>query len=174
MIVTGPIDVILWELMVFAFSSELLVLVLCQLLLFFLMVILVAVMLPYKQMLHNFIDILLLLNMAAITLISIYLFSAPSDNGSTYPFNLYIFGTILIWLPMVCLLIYLISFCLRKTQAYKNTTEKFRSHCAVLFLYKHFSNLELYREIRQQSMVRANARAINHDNNGVYLTMGLH
>ncbi len=142
-------------LMIFAFSSNLLTLVLCQLLIIILMVILVTVMLPYKQMLHNFIDILLLLNMAAIMLISIYLFSAPSNNGSTYPIELYIFGAILIWLPMVYLLIYLCSLCLRKTQAYKNTTEKFQNHPAVLFLYKHFSNLELYREIRQRSMVGA-------------------
>ncbi len=157
-------------LMIFAFSSKLLTLVLCQLLLIFLMVVVVAIMLPYKEMLHNFIDILLLLNMAAITLISIYLYSAPSDNGSTYPFELYIFGTILIWLPMVYLLIYICSFCLRKTKAYKTATEKFLAHRAVLFLYKHFSNLELYREIQQQSMVRivANARANGHDNNGVY------
>ena len=155
-------------LMIFAFSSNLLTQVLCQLLFIIFMIIVVAIMLPYKNMLHNFIDILLFLNMAAITLISIYLYSAPSDNGSTDPIEIHIFGVILIWLPMVYLFIYLCLFCVRKTRRYKNATEKFLAHRAVLFLHEHFSNLELYREMQQRARGRVRTVTNARGNNGVY------
>ncbi len=69
---------------------------------------------------------------------------------------------------MVYLFIYLCLFCVRKTRRYKNATEKFLAHRAVLFLHKHFSNLELYREMQQRARGRVRTVTNARGNNGVY------
>ena len=159
---------------IFAFSSTLLTLVLCQLLFIVLMILLVAILLPHKEMRHNFIDIVLLLNMAAITLISIYLYSAPFIVSDTFPISLYSFGATLIWLPMFYLFLYFCSLCLRKTRAYRLAIWKLQTHPAVLYLLNHFSNLDVYREMRQRNRARTEANASwgrNQGNGGVYQEM---
>lgn len=130
---------------IYAFSANVLTQVLSQLSVIFAMIIIIAIMLPYKKIIYNIIDILLLTNMAVIALISIYLHSAPSYTiTSTYPIELYIFGGILIWLPMVYLLLYLSILILQKTRCYRGFVENLRYNRIVMFILLHFSNSDVY------------------------------
>ena len=106
-------------LMLFAFSSSPLSQVLWQLMFIILMMLLVAIFQPHKKTLHNYVDILALLNMAGIAVISVHLYTSPSQLlDDVYPVDAYIGGLVLVWLPIFYFLLYLLWLVLRKTTFY--------------------------------------------------------
>lgn len=112
-------------LIIFAFTSSPLYQALWQLMITIVMMLLIAVFQPHKEAFHNFIDVLILLNMTGIAIISVYLYTSPSQLfDASYPVEAYNGGLFLVWLPMSYLLLFLCWLVLRRTAFYQKVVYK--------------------------------------------------
>ena len=117
---------------VYAFSAGVLSVTLWQLVFTILMIILVALFQPHKYALYNYIDLILLFNIAAIIIIhiAIYASSLQYTNGR-YPMSLYNWGLFFVWLPLFYFLLFLIWFVLQKTKVYQRVVQHLQQRISI-------------------------------------------
>ena len=109
----------------FAFTGNEISNLLWQQLFCTIMIVLVAFFQPYKIKFYNYVDILIFLNLAAINAISIYFYTRHVENvRSEFPITMFVFGLILIWLPLVYMLLYLSWWGIQKTSCCSAIREK--------------------------------------------------
>ena len=109
---------------IYAFSTNEVTTRVWQLVFLFLLTVLVAASQPYRVKALNYLDIVIVFNLALINLISIYLYTTHISNvRSGYPIEFYALGIVLIWLPIVYFLIYLLWYCLHNRQFYKTAVQ---------------------------------------------------
>lgn len=118
-----------------------------------LMLVIVAILQPYRVNFINYLDILLFLNLSIINAVTISLYSSYTANAhGSYSFSLYLLCVALIWLPLVFILLYVCWHQLKRSRIYRHcirrsdhslSMKKMRdSRCSVQLWQAH-SNLTL-------------------------------
>lgn len=92
------------------------------------MLVIVAILQPYRVNVINYLDILLFLNLSIINAVSISLYSSYTANAhGSYSFSLYLLCVVLIWLPLVFMLLYVCWYQLKRSKIYGHCTRSIRS-----------------------------------------------
>jgi len=105
---------------IYAFSSNVIVLAVWQIIFVILIIILVTNFKPYKEPYYNYIDIAMFLNMAVILVCSLYLYTLPNSDWQNIDLAVYIIGSVLIWIPFLYLIVYLGWLFLKSRSCFRN------------------------------------------------------
>ena len=92
-----------------------------------LMLVIVAILQPYRVNFINYLDILLFLNLSIINAVTISLYSSYTANAhGSYSFSLYLLCVALIWLPLVFILLYVCWHQLKRSRIYRHCIRSIR------------------------------------------------
>lgn len=81
-------------------------------------IVLVAFLQPYKAKILNYVDTLILVNLATINCIEMYLGTVRAGKHHKLPVVMFATAYVLIWLPLICMLVYVMWWSCRKLFGY--------------------------------------------------------